>query len=198
MTRYAELLAAAQADPAGADFHALRMAYAQSTQYRPYTQQKGLIAALDGALRAADLDAALDATTALLNASYLDIEAHMAAAYVYTLREDIERAAHHQAFANGLIRAILDTGTGRDPDGAFIVLDIPEEYTVMRILGLEPSGQTLVNHQGQWLDRIDVRQRGADPGATPLQIFFNVDLPRGWLGRRMDTHHAAAQGEDTP
>lgn len=191
MTPYSELLAAAQADPASADFHALRMAYAQSAQYRPYTQQKGPIAALDDALRAADLDAALGAATALLDANYLDIEAHMAAAYVYTMREAIERAAHHQAFANGLIRAILDTGTGRAPNSAFIVIDIPEEYTVMRILGLEPSGQTLINHQGQWLDRIDVRQRGADPGAAALQIFFNVDLPRGWLSRRMDAHHAA-------
>lgn len=198
MTRYFDLLAAAQGDPASADFHALRMAYAQSGQYRPYTQQKGLIAALDSALRAADLGAALDAATALLNANYLDIEAHMAAAYVYTMQEEAERAAYHQTFANGLIHAILDTGTGHDPGSAFIVLDIPEEYTIMRILGLEPSGQMLVNYQGQWIDRIDVRQRGAEPGAAALQIFFNVDLPRGWLGHRMDAHHAAAKEEDTP
>lgn len=197
MTEFARLLAAAQADPAHADFHALRMAYAQSDQYRPYTQQKGLLAALNRALRGKDLDAALEAAQALLAANPLDIEAHMAAVYVYTMREDLEQAAFHQAFANGLIHAILDTGTGRDPDAAFLVIDIPEEHTILRLLGLEPEQQTLIQHEGQWLDRIDVRPRGADQPAVTLQIYFNIDLPRGWLDRRMDAHNTAAS-EDTP
>jgi len=197
MTDYQELLTAAKEDPTSADFHALRMAYARSDGYRPYTQQTGLITALDSALRASDLEAALTVAHTLLSVNYLDIEAHMAAAYVYTMQENVERATHHQLFANGLIQAILRSGTGRDPDGAFIVIDIPEEYTIMRILGLEPAGQKLLNHQGQWVDMLDVRQRGAGDDAAALKIYFNVDLPRGWLNRRMDAHDAAEQEENT-
>lgn len=197
MTEYQELLAAAKEDPSSTDFHALRMAYTRSDRYRPYTQQKGLITALDSALRASDLAGALNVANTLLSANYLDIEAHMAAAYVYTMQENVVLAAHHQLFANGLIQAILKSGTGRDPDGAFIVIDIPEEYTIMRVLGLEPAGQKLLNHQGQWVDMLDVRQRGAGDDATAFKIYFNVDLPRGWLSRRMDAHSAATQEEDS-
>lgn len=198
MTDYYEMLATAKDDPTSADFHALRMAYTRSERYRPYTQQKGLISALDSALRASNLEAALQVAHQLLDVNYLDIEAHMAAAYVYTMQEDVERATHHQLFANGLIKAILKSGTGRAADAAFIVIDIPEEYTIMRILGLEPASQKLLNHQGQWVDMIDVHQRGAGDDATAFKIYFNIDLPRAWLSRRMDTHNAAAQEDDSP
>ena len=196
MTDYHELLSAAKEDPSSADYHTLRMAYTRSDRYRPYTQQKGLIAALDTALRASDLDGALNVAQQLLGANYLDIEAHMAAAYVYTMQENVEMAAHHQLFANGLIKAILNSGTGRDPDSAFIVIDIPEEYTIMRILGLEPSGQKLLNQQGRWLDAFDVHQRGAGDDATAFKIYFNIDLPRGWLNRRMDAHNTATKEDE--
>ncbi len=195
MTTYAELLAAAQADPYSADFHALRMAYVRSDQYRPYTQQRGLIAALDTALRSSDLDGALQAAEQLLHANYLDIEAHMAAAYVHTMRENVERAAYHHAFAKGLIEAILNTGTGREPDSAFIVIDIPEEYTIMRIVGLEPGRQSLIDYQGRRVDMFEVRPLHAPDGTPPFKIYFNIDLPYAWLNRRMDAHEAASKDE---
>lgn len=198
MTDYSDLLAAAQQDPSSADFHALRMAYTRSDRYRPYTQQKGLITALDTALRTSDLDTALDVAKQLLAANYLDIEAHMAAAYVYTMQENVEMAKHHQLFANGLIKAILRSGTGRDPDAAFIVIDIPEEYTIMRLLGLEPSSQKLLNYQGQWIDMMEVHAHDAGDDATAFKLYFNIDLPRAWLSRRMDAHNAATQEEDSP
>lgn len=191
MTDYLDLLTTAQEDPSSADFHALRMAYTRSDRYRPYTQQKGLIAALDSALRSSDLDTALNVAQQLLTVNYLDIEAHMAAAYVYTMQENVEMAAHHQLFANGLIKAILSSGTGRAPEAAFIVIDIPEEYTIMRILGLELASQKLLDYQGQSIDMMEVHQRGAGNDATAFKMYFNIDLPRAWLSRRMDAHNAA-------
>jgi len=175
---YREMLALAQQNPQDADFHALRMAYTRSAEYAPYSHDAERVATLGRALRAGDLAAALEASLALLDWNYLDIEAHMAADYVYTSLGDETESAYHRAFARGLIAAILATGDGHGPGGAFIVISVPEEYTVLRVLGLRAIQQALHQIDGHWFDVVDVQHRTT--GAS-MQVYFNVDLPRGWL-----------------
>ena len=175
---YHDLLAAAQQNPAGADFHTLRMAYARSDGYAPYSHDVEAVEALGRALPAADFDAALGAIARLLDASYLDIEAHIAADYVYTRLSQPDRSAYHRGFAQGLLRSIVGTGDGRDFSTAFIVLAIPEEYTVVRMMGLRPRGQALVEHEGHWFDVIDAAHAQTDAPAT---VHFNIDIPHTWL-----------------
>jgi hypothetical protein len=181
---YVDLLAAAQADPAGADYHALRMAYAHSDRYDPYTQAAEQVEGLRAALQAGNMAEALDAVEALLDFNYLDIETHMTADYLYTRLDQHDGAAYHRTFAQGLIRAVMATGTGHDPETAFVVLAVREEYLLLRLLGYRPSGQRLLQEGGHWIDVIDAQQR--DTG-EPTQFYFNVDLPRGWLSEHLES-----------
>ena len=177
MTRYSELLAQAQANPHDADFHALRMAYTRTDLYAPYSQDAPTIQALHRALKTQDADAAIEAIDQLLAWNDLDIEAHMAADYVYLLCEEHVKSDYHRAFASGLIDALLATGTGRDFDSAFIVISVAEEYVVLRVLGLIPDGQRLVEREGHWFDVQTVR----DPQTEQARdMYFNIDLPHGW------------------
>ena len=180
---YHDLLAAVQQHPAGADFHALRMAYARSEAYAPYNHDLDAVEALRDALPAADYAAALDAIARLLAVSYLDIEAHIAADYVYLQLDQPDRSAYHRAFAQGLLGAIYDTGDGQDFSSAFIVLAVPEEYTLLRMMGLRPRSQALIQHEGHWFDVIDATH--AQTGA-PVRVYFNIDIPHAWL----QTHSA--------
>ena len=176
---YRELLEAAKRDPAGADYHTLRRVYARSDEYNPYSADAENVNALRGALQADDLDAALAAIDALLAANYLDIEAHMAADYIHLRRNEADQSAYHRAFAQGLIDAILATGSGRDFATAFIALSVPEEYVALRMLGLAPAGQRLVEHEGHSFDILTARH--PESGQT-VELYFNIDLPRRWLG----------------
>ncbi len=179
---YGDLLAAAQADPAGADYHALRMAYTQSEVYDPYTQAAEQVEGLRAALQAGNFPEALNAVDALLDFNYLDIETHMTADFIYTRLEQADPAAYHRAFAQGLIQAIMATGDGRDPASAFIVMAVREEYLLLRLLGFRPSGQRLLQENGHWIDVIDATHRETGEQA---QFYFNVDLPRGWLSEHL-------------
>jgi hypothetical protein len=179
---YEEMLAAVQADPEGGDYHALRMAYARTDEYAPYVQDAENIEKLRAALTSRDMESALEAVAQLLAQNYLDIEAHMAGDYVYTMLEQYDDSAYHRAFARGLIQAILATGNGRGFETAFIVLTVSEEYTVLRVMGLIPGNQQLVEHEGHWVDILSGRQR--DKNET-LDLYFNIDLPRGWLRDNM-------------
>ena len=179
---YDDLLDAALQDPASADFQALRAAYAQSEEYAPYVHDTEHLEALRGALHADDLPAALAAIEGLLDHNYLDVEAHMAADYIYTRLEDADRSAYHRAFAKGLIDAILDSGSGRDFATAFAVLNVTEEYTVLRVLGFRPGEQRLTEHEGHWFDILSVQHPSRD---GTFEVYFNVDLPRHWLQDQM-------------
>jgi hypothetical protein len=175
---YEELLAAVQADPEGGDYHTLRMAYARTDAYAPYVQDAENIEKLRAALTGQDMESALEAVAELLAQNYLDIEAHMAADYAHMMLEQYDNSAYHRAFARGLIQAILGTGDGRGFETAFIVLTVSEEYTVLRVMGLVPGNQRLVEHEGHWFDILSGRQRDAN---ETLDMYFNIDLPRGWL-----------------
>lgn len=185
---YDTLLTAAKADPDGADFHTLRMAYTRSEHYTPYDMHSDAVIALRDALVANDFEAALAATADLLAFNYLDIEAHMAADYVHVQLEHHAESAFHRAFARGLIEAILTTGTGRDFTHAWIVISTAEEYVILRVLGFAPGGQRLVRHEGHAFDILTGKR--PDTG-TAVDLYFNIDLPFNWLGRNMP-------GDDAP
>lgn len=182
MTSYEDLLAQAQANPQEADFHALRMAYVRSASYAPYMQDSAAIQALHAALPAGEMDAALAAIDRLLAFNYLDIEAHMAADYVHLQLEDQAKSAYHRAFAQGLIHALLATGSGRDFASAIIVISIAEEYVVLRVLGGRPEKQRLVGHEGHWFDVLTARHLQT---GEVRDVHFNIDLPRGWQADHM-------------
>lgn len=188
---YATLLAAAQADPVNADFHALRMAYARSEGYAPYNHHPDEVLALNAALRDGELDQARAAVDALLAFNYLDIEAHMAADYLCTQREDHAGAAYHRAWARGLLAAILATGTGRDPGSAWMVLSTTEEYTILNVLGFATRGQRLIGHDNHWVD-LQLAQHRAS--GQQVELYFNVDLPLGWLHRHSPAVPPAGEG----
>jgi hypothetical protein len=179
---YHDLLAAAKADPNGADFHTLRMAYTRSDTYNPYAQDAENVGKLQAALQSRQMDTALEALTSLLERNYLDIEAHMAADYIHTMLEQHPQAAYHRAWATGLLRAILATGDGRGFDTAWIVLSVAEEYTIVRVMRMSVEMQRLVQHEGHWFDIL--RGRRSD-SPDIVELHFNIDLPRGWLNQHI-------------
>jgi hypothetical protein len=185
---YYDLLAVAQHDPADADYASLRAAYAESDDYAPYVHDQEHLDALRAALPVRNLDAALDAIDGLLDHNYLDIEAHMAADYIYTLLGDQVQSAYHRTFARGLIDAIFATGNGVTFDTAFVVLSIPEEYLVMRLLGFRATGQRLVQHEEHWFDVLSAQRNDDEPD---FELHFNIDVPKTWLH-----HNIAADNED--
>ena len=190
------LLAAARADPIGADFHALRMAYARSDSYAPYPHihaTRVSVEAMSQALRAGDLDGAQEASAALLASNYLDIEAHMVADYVHTLRDSNGQAAFHRAFAQGLIRALVATGDGKSTRTAFIVLTTSEENTVLRALGYTMTLQALVQEDGHHYDMLRARHSRTGEEA---EFYFNIDLPFGWLQRQKRASGAHDHDQD--
>ena len=179
---YRQLLENAKRDPDKVDFTVLRMSYAQSSSYDPFRFDSEAHAILSQAMDKRDLTSALNALKRLLDAYYLDIHAHMLAVDIYESLRTEKKENFHMKFATGLLDSIMRSGDGTKFEKAFIVISTQEEYALLRVLNLEIIMQSLredMSHQ------YDVFECPHPHTGKIIEVYFNVDLPMGWLDRKL-------------
>lgn len=182
--KYADLLALARQNPDTADFRALRLAYADSPEYNPYPARHPAEAAITATLRENDWMSALPAVLDFLEAHYLDIAAHFTAVRIYNQLNQPDQETYHRTFARRLLNSIVASGDGRSPETAFVVISISEEYALLRLLGAHLQMQSLVRHEGHSFDVLKAEVPQTSGGTAVVKLYFNVDIPTGWLSRR--------------
>lgn len=168
--RYQALLAAAKANQP-VDWTALRFAYADSAEFdlsgdRTDVARKAMFAAIN----AGDFKAALVQAKLILDQDYVDIDAHVAADLVYQHLGDAASAKREHDVALALLRSI-HTGDGATPKTAFTVIDVSEEYSMMRAFDLTVNNQALIQADGHSYDRLNT----TDGDGKTHVFFFLID-----------------------
>ncbi|HZT60642.1 MAG TPA: DUF4919 domain-containing protein [Pyrinomonadaceae bacterium] len=164
------------------DFKELRMAYADSSHYSPYGGDGDAQKAMFAALNDEKWDEALKQSAKILEENYVDINAHVVADIANRSKGDTEKADFHNFVAKGLIHSITDSGDGKSTDKAFVVISTDEEYTLLNLLGLRPTGQALIKEKGHSFDKLNA----VDPKTNDkYEFYFNIDKPFGWLGNSL-------------
>jgi hypothetical protein len=168
---YAALVAAAKKGDAPVDWQALRFAYADSPGFDAFgTRTMRVRKAMSAAFQRGDFAEAAAQGEQLLDAAYLDIDAHAVCAAAYEKLGDAVRAKRHRDAVAGLLASIR-TGDGSSPATAFTVITVAEEYSVMRQLGLKTTGQALVQSGGHAYDKLDA----VDKQGQAHSYFFLID-----------------------
>lgn len=167
-----------QADP-NFDFTALRMAYAGSEDYDPYSfsamaTKKTMYAALDDK----DYETALELANQMLETNYISPDAHVAALYACEGLGQAQEAEFHRYVLKGLIASIMSSGDGKSEETAYVVVLIDEEYLLLDVLGIEHSGQQLAEKDGHMFDMFEGMEKKTN---TPVTLYFNVDIPLRWM-----------------
>ena len=109
----------------------------------------------------------------------VDIDAHLATAIALKELGSPLESQHHVRWFRGLVDSILASGDGRTAQTAFVVISVPEEYSLLRALRMRPTGQSL---EPGWIDRLSFV---SDKGATgvmyfnPAAHFRRLREPRG-------------------
>jgi hypothetical protein len=163
------LLAQAKADPGAVDWQALRFAYAARPTFTPFTQSAAKRTMFQAAEKG-DCAAALPAAKALIEERYIDADAHMVAAFCQENGGDPAGAQVERAIGAALIHSI-ETGDGRTPSTAFTVIDVDEEYSTLRALGLHVTSQTLISKVGHSYDALAT----TDEKGQTATYYFLVD-----------------------
>jgi hypothetical protein len=167
--RYQVLLAQAKTSAPNADWGQLRLAFAERPGFRAFAQSAAKRDMLKDA-DAGDCAHALPSARAVIEEAYVDADAHLVAAYCEDAAGDVAAGKLDRDIGAGLIRSI-ETGDGLSPASAFTVIDVDEEYALMRALGLKVQGQALVQQDGHSYDRLQTTDAKGQKGA----YFFLVD-----------------------
>ncbi len=171
--RYLALADAAIKSPGHVDYAALRLAYAQTSFYSPYGGAF-LTEKLDKAARDAMADSAktVDYQT-LVRAHLGHFASHLHAIGLANSGKPvfIDPAAH-QKHLDGIIASILKNGDGKTPASAFTVIDIQEEYMLMKdVLKVQGKKRPTLQQDGHVFDVFDYTAQNGSTGT----VYFNVD-----------------------
>jgi hypothetical protein len=178
---YEDLLAKLKAGDVNIDYAALRYAWADTPDYDGYSDgPDGARDAMIAAFNGRDCDKALGQAHAVLEAIYVDIDAHTVAGACYGQRLDLGKSNFHRAVARGLEKSILDSGDGKSPKTAYIVVRINEEYQVLRTLTLRLGTQSLVNADGHAYDMMAAE----DEHGKEVVVYFQIDRVLAGLERK--------------
>ena len=104
----------------------------------------------------------------LLELDYTDIGTHLMVSGAYQMEGKEREEQIHQEIAMGLLESILSSGDGKSPQTAWKVIQVPEEYIVLRILGATPTGQELID-SNPICDKINATING-----RPYTFYFDV------------------------
>lgn len=157
----------------------LRKAHAASEKYNPYdTGNRDIRKAAFACLDKKNFTDAIAIAEKGLERFPCDIDLHLALAVAWRDAGDKTKADQFRAQYLGLVDSIMDSGTGRDYASAFHVINVDEEYSVIRVLRLKVVRQTLQYHEGHAYDVMTVKGAETDP---EFPLYFNIDLPNRWL-----------------
>ena len=150
--RYQKLLAAAKASAPESDWLGLRIAYAQRPGFRAFGQNIAK-SEMFKALEAGDCGKALTEAKAVMAEAFVDADAHLIAAFCDDKLGDAAEAVRERDVGAGLLKSI-ETGNGLTPGQAFTVIDVDEEYALIRAGGLKVTNQALVQQDGHTYDAL--------------------------------------------
>jgi hypothetical protein len=173
-SEYATLLASLKAGKTDIDYARLRISYMDSPEYKAAKDTSDSETAMVDALNKKDYPAALKNAEIVLNSDYVNMDAHFVAMVASREMGAKDKSEFHSTVFHGLIKSILDSGDGKSLQKAWVVINVAEEYVLLRVLGFRPSGQSLVQKDGHSYDEMKVKD--AQDG-TEQTFYFNVDIP---------------------
>lgn len=168
--RYNDLVAKLKAGDKTVDFKELRVAYAGTIHTVNTDPQKRAMAA---ALNAKKFDEAIENADAVLAADYADMDAHFLEYIAYRESQNPEQAAFHRFVLQGLLDSITKSSDGKSYETAFEVIEVDEEYVLLRFMGLMPSKQSMAEKNGH---SFDVMETVNPKTKEKVTLHFNIDI----------------------
>jgi hypothetical protein len=164
------------------DFFTLRMAYTKTEEYNPYSVELDeLRNSIEFNIEEKRFEKALEIADKILGNRYIDIKTHLYCAKIYKQLNNNEKADYHYNIYDGLLNSIYFSGDGRSAETAFIIMEISEEYDLMKWLDFEYSKQYLMLQDHYSFDIFEVFDEN-----EKTELFFNTALALKRLSEETD------------
>jgi Domain of unknown function (DUF4919) len=172
---YETLVERVKAGDKTVDYRSLRLAFANSPGYSRGPDTDKEKKAMNAALSAEDFSNAIKNADVVLASNYVDMEAHYVEYVAHRELKDDELAGFHKSILESLLRSIASSGDGKSPETAYQVIDVHEEYVLLRFMGAGlPKSQSLLHRNDHSYDEIKFDDPQSNQEVT---LYFNVDIP---------------------
>jgi len=190
---YSSLVAAAEHGQR-VNYTALRLSYAQSTDYDPYSfSTRNLHGLLVEAFQSGDCNTVLQKSEDLLSHDFTQIDVHAMRRDCFGKMAQYFKAGRERDIEQGLRHSLLRSGNGHSTRSAFRVVTLAEENCVLEHLSIEPHSQMLSYLGATPFDRIDGVQK---PSGKERTIYFNVSALLTGSVRNLDTTGSVSQQQN--
>ncbi|MBI4825794.1 MAG: DUF4919 domain-containing protein [Nitrospirae bacterium] len=179
---YDSELAKVKACDESSDFTKLRLLYSKTSKYNPYASDREKSEAMYQSFNEGKFEEAVSYANLILDKNYVDLDAHILLTFAYQEIGNAERSGFHDFVVNGLLNSILASGDGESAKTAYVVISVKEEYAILNLLGLQADEQRLVNQDGHSYDVFKVTDLKTGQSSV---LYFNVDIPLGWLEKKI-------------
>jgi uncharacterized protein DUF4919 len=179
---YATLLERAKKGDQSVDFKELRLAYAETAQYKPYGADRASRQKMFDGLNAKEYAQALELAEKILAVNFLDMNGQFGAFIAHRELGNADKAAYHKFLFDGLVNSVHKSGDGKSTSTAFVVISTDEEYVLLNWLGLRATGQSLIREDDHVFDLMKAVDRETN---DVVSYYFNIDKPYNWLGKSL-------------
>lgn len=156
------------------DFFTLRMAYTFTKEYLPYgSDLDDSLKKANNYIESAKYNSAITLINKIQTIEYVNIPSHLYLGFIYGQLGDSIKSKFHYNIYDGLLNSIYQSGDGRTPQTAYIVISIKEEYQFLHWFNFQVRGQSRKGSDGYSFDLMSV----TDPNTNDdLEIYFNIEL----------------------
>jgi hypothetical protein len=169
------------------DFTALRAEYGSRDDFSAVCEDERPFAQLAEQARTKDWNNMIATTGVWLESCPIDIDAHFFRAVALKEVGRNEESDLHVEWYKGLVESVLASGDGRTPQSAWVVISVPEEYSILRAMRVKRVGQKLVDGH---IDALEVERRDGQH----ITVYFDPRAHFERLRRRLQDADAEGPG----
>ncbi len=156
------------------NFLDLRMSFTKTSKYNPYEKTLDTISkSMIDLLNEKKYKEAIKLADTILLKEYVDMYAHYACYYAFSALQDTNNATFHEYIMDRLLNSIVESGDGKTPASAFLVISNREIYFLIFIYGFEQKSVSFSTYKG---DPIEIHTVYDPKNKDTYELHFNTSL----------------------
>ncbi len=184
---YDRISAQIAAGDGSADWTMLRFAAERADLYGKFDESAAQ-GKMYSALGSREWSTALYEAQQILSRNIANGNAHYVAMIAYEQLGDKAHAEAEDKMVTAIAHSIFGDRNGRSEDSAWVTTSVDEEYFVLRVLGMRPQSQSLVEKDGRAYDEMKVVD-AKDPGHE-FVFWFDTTYSMQQLADALSKHHS--------
>lgn len=155
------------------DYTRMRMNFTATPAYQDSLSGSTIVRDIFTARSKKDFAGCQKLADQVLSTDYTNITAHFGKMVCAKEAHQEAIARKHGKILAGLMGSIYKSGDGKKPETAFVIINVPETYSFLRVQGLKPQGQSMVTENGKVYDLMTVTNPRTQQN---IQLYFDTTL----------------------